>query len=338
MFEKVSVIVPVYNAEKYLNRCVDSIISQSYNNLEIILVNDGSTDNSLLVCEEYLKKDDRIKLITQENRGAGLARNTGLLNAKGEFVIFVDSDDYLHNTAIEKCVNTQNQTNADLVMFGRFNQNEMGEITPKPMPNDKLFFKGEEITDLLAGLFTYKRGVGISCWGKMYCLDILKSNNIDFYSERQLLSEDAFFMLQLFAHLGSVAIIPESLYYYCQNENSLSHQYKKGRLLLCNAFLQKSIELCENSGYTKSVINNVKARYLMYVISGLKRLKTSRMAKEEKSQELEMAFKDKTLHSVTAKEVLKLLSPASRLFWRMYNLRLYWICRIMLLYKTQGNV
>ena len=338
MFEKVSVIVPVYNAEKYLNRCVDSIISQSYNNLEIILVNDGSTDNSLLVCEEYLKKDDRIKLITQENRGAGLARNTGLLNAKGEFVIFVDSDDYLHNTAIEKCVNAQNKTNADLVMFGRFNQNEMGEITPKPMPNDKLFFKGEEITDLLAGLFTYKRGVGISCWGKMYCLDILKSNNIDFYSERQLLSEDAFFMLQLFAHLGSVAIIPESLYYYCQNENSLSHKYKKGRLLLCNAFLEKSIELCEISGYTKSVINNVKARYLMYVISGLKRLKTSRMTKQEKSQELKMAFKDKTIHSVTKREVLELLSPASRLFWRMYNLRLYWICRIMLLYKTQGNV
>ena len=129
MLKKVSVIVPVYNAEKYLNRCIESIITQSYNNLEIILVNDGSTDNSLLVCEEYLKKDDRIKLITQENRGAGLARNKGLQNATGKYAVFVDSDDYLHNTAIEKCVNAQNKTNADLVMFGRFNQNEMGKAS-----------------------------------------------------------------------------------------------------------------------------------------------------------------------------------------------------------------
>ena len=334
MCKKVSVIVPVYNAEKYLNRCVDSLISQSYTNLEIILVNDGSTDNSLSVCEEYLKKDERITLINQQNKGAGLARNAGLLNATGEYAVFVDSDDYLHNTAIEKCVNIQNQTKADLVMFGRFNQNAIGEITPKAVPSDKLYFEYGDLTDLLAGLFTYKRGIGISCWGKMYKLDIILGNGIKFYSERALLSEDAFFMLQLFAHLKSVAIISESLYYYCQNESSISRKYKKGRLSLCNAFLEKSLELCENSGYSEAVINSLKARYLMYVISGLKRVMKSQMTKQEKSQELKLAFCDKTLHGVIEGEVLRLLSPASRLFWRAYKLRLYWLCRILLLVKT----
>lgn len=336
MGDKVSVIVPVYNAEKYLARCIESIISQSYNNLEIILVNDGSTDNSLLLCEGYSKKDSRIKLITQENKGAGLARNKGLQNATGKYALFVDSDDYLHNTAIEKCVYVKSQTNADLVMFGRFNQTAQGEITPKEVPNDKVYFKGEELDDILAGLFTYQSGIGISCWGKMFNLDIINSNQIRFYSERQLLSEDAFFILQLFAHLGSVAIISESLYYYCQNENSLSRKYKKGRLHLCNAFLEKAVNLCKEQGYSKAVLQNVKARYLMYVISGLKRVVKSQMTKTEKAEELKHAFYDNTLHATATKDVLKLLSPASRLFWRLYNLKLYGLCHILLLCKTQG--
>lgn len=334
MSEKVSVIVPVYNAEKYLVRSIESIIGQSHKNLEIILVNDGSTDNSLSICREYSEKDPRIKIITQENSGAGLARSTGLQNATGKFVIFVDSDDYLHSTAIEKCLAAQKENNADLVMFGRFNRNPNGEIIPKSIPTDKLYFKGEEVVDLLSGLFTYKRGIGISCWGKMFNLDIINSNNIRFYSERRLLSEDAFFMLQIFAHLDSVCIIPESLYYYCENENSLSRKYKKGRLSLCNAFLQEGVQLCKESGYPNAVLGNFKARYLMYVISGLKRISKSTLSRAEKREELSQAFHDKTLHSALTKDVLKLLSPASRMFWCFFKLRLFLVCRILLFYKA----
>ncbi len=335
MSEKVSVIVPVYNAQKYLARCIESIVAQTYKNLELILVNDGSTDDSLLLCEEYSKKDDRIKLLSQENSGAGLARNTGLQNATGKFVLFVDSDDYIENTTIEKCVARQKIDNADMVMFGRFNQDPKGEIVPKAMPCDKLFFNGAEVSVVLSGIFTYKMGVGISCWGKMLSLDIINSNNIRFYSERQLLSEDAFFMLQIFAHIKSVSIIPESLYYYCENEGSLSRKYKKGRQALCNAFLEKGVTLCMEAGYPEAVATNLKARYLMYVISGMKRLVASTMPKSEKSQELMSIFVDKTLHSVLTKDVLKRLSRFSRLFWYFLKLRLFGVCRIMLAYKTQ---
>ena len=101
----ISVIVPVYNVEKYVGRCITSNINQSYTNLEIIVVNDGSTDNSLSVCESYAAKDNRIKLITQENRGLSGARNTGLRHYTGEYVTFVDSDDWIHRNMVEYLYN-----------------------------------------------------------------------------------------------------------------------------------------------------------------------------------------------------------------------------------------
>ena len=98
---KVSVIVPVYNVEKYIRKCLDSIVSQTLNDLEIILVNDGSTDTSPAICEEYKRKDERIKMITQKNQGLSAARNAGLKDATGEYVIFIDSDDYIAENMLE---------------------------------------------------------------------------------------------------------------------------------------------------------------------------------------------------------------------------------------------
>src|SRR5699024_8688641 len=114
---KISVIVPVYNAEKYLHRCIKSILDQTYKNLEIILVDDGSIDTSGKICDYYDHKDERIKVIHKENGGQSSARNTGLTIASGDYVSFVDSDDWIVEDIYEYCINLIKTTNCDVVDF-----------------------------------------------------------------------------------------------------------------------------------------------------------------------------------------------------------------------------
>lgn len=113
----ISVIIPVYNVENYLGECLDSILNQSFKNLEVICVNDGSTDNSLKILESHAKNDSRVKIISQENNGPGYARNVGLKYAKGEYVLFVDSDDFISNDSLNDLYNNAVSNNSDLVLF-----------------------------------------------------------------------------------------------------------------------------------------------------------------------------------------------------------------------------
>ena len=130
MNELISVIVPVYNVEEYLPKCIESIINQTYKNLEIILVDDGSTDNSGRICDEYAKKDDRIIVFHKENGGLSDARNCGIDAATGDWVQFVDSDDYIHQTMVEKMYSSCKRNQTKLAVCGRVDVNaETGEET-----------------------------------------------------------------------------------------------------------------------------------------------------------------------------------------------------------------
>src|SRR5699024_1141358 len=117
---KVSIIVPIYNSENYLKYCLETIVNQTYNNLEILLINDGSLDNSLDICKEFEQKDNRIKLFNIPNSGVSVARNIGIDNATGEFITFVDSDDWMELNAIEFGVDKAKKTNADVIIWSYF--------------------------------------------------------------------------------------------------------------------------------------------------------------------------------------------------------------------------
>ena len=127
----VSVIVPVYNGEKYLRKCIESIINQTYANIEIILINDGSTDNSGVMCDSYAHSDNRIRVIHTQNNGPAAARNIGIENSKGEFVFFVDADDFIENNALNLLVENYNQYKADIIV-GDFNNIRNDNSAPQP--------------------------------------------------------------------------------------------------------------------------------------------------------------------------------------------------------------
>ncbi len=142
----ISIIVPVYNIEEYLPRCIESILNQTYTNLELILVNDGSTDNSGRICDEYATKDQRVFVIHKKNGGSSSARNAGIKEAKGEYLGFVDSDDYIENTMYEKMVNAVKDTGANIIQVARDEIDENGNLMQDvcKMPDEIVEYNAEE--------------------------------------------------------------------------------------------------------------------------------------------------------------------------------------------------
>ena len=145
---KVTVVIPVYNVEKYLNRCLKSIVSQTYKNLEILLVDDESPDRCPEMCENWAKSDERIRVIHKKNAGLGMARNTGIENATGNFICFVDSDDYIELDTIEKAYRRAIECRADVVYYGYNIVSAEGIVTKTYKPEiDKLVYVGEEVAE-----------------------------------------------------------------------------------------------------------------------------------------------------------------------------------------------
>lgn len=173
----VSVILPIYNVEKYLNRCVKSIVNQSYKNLEIILVDDGSPDNCPTLCEDWAKRDSRIKVVHKENAGLGYARNTGIENATGDYICFFDSDDYIALDAIEKAYSLAAKEKSDIVVFGFCNVKSNGETGKTVIPKtEKVTYSGNEVRNtFLADLIgpDIKNGTQTNLWMSAWASSIL---------------------------------------------------------------------------------------------------------------------------------------------------------------------
>ena len=207
MRKLVSIIVPVYNVEKYLDTCVSSIVKQSYVNIEIILVDDGSTDSSSILCDTWKKKDNRIIVIHKSNGGQSEARNVGLLNASGEFVIFIDSDDYISSDHVEELVTAITNTKSDIVCARAqaFFDNKSSRVEKKEKRNSSSFDGNMAIKKML-----YEQGVSSSLWVKIYKRALFES--IGFPVGR--IYEDLFTVYKLFYRCKKVTIIDKTIYYY----------------------------------------------------------------------------------------------------------------------------
>lgn len=213
--EMVSVIVPIYNAENTIEKCIESIIKQSYSELEILLVNDGSKDCSKEICDRFADKDKRIIVLNKANGGVSSARNTGLEYAKGEFCCFVDADDWIDMDHISSMVSVSKL--ADCVIGGYIKEmNKYGEICAlHPRVYNLRNIRDEEIGPFFINGFVHP------CWNKLFKTEIIKENSIKFISDIHI-SEDSLFCLEYLIHCETIQFLKKVTYHYFVDETLIT--------------------------------------------------------------------------------------------------------------------
>lgn len=216
-----SIIVPVYNSELYLEKCLDSLLLQSYQDFEVILVDDGSIDKSGAICDEYASKDVRIFVFHEKNGGVSSARNKGLSVARGKYISFVDSDDWVTPDYLSVFAEARSRFDYDLVYMEMLPVEERGESTDFCLKNVAAETKNELI-DVLSFLLLDFKGFGFT-WNKSFKRDIIKQHHL-LFDLNYSMGEDRLFTLDYCCCIQSVKLFPRQTYYYRMNESSLSHQ------------------------------------------------------------------------------------------------------------------
>lgn len=232
----VSVIIPIYNVEKFLPQCIESVINQSYKNIEIICVNDGSPDGSKALLEKYKQQDSRIIIVDQKNQGLSGARNSGMAVAEGEYTIFLDGDDWLDTDTCQCAVSLAKEENAELVLWSYVREFPDKSIPKDVFNKDKIIFEGESMLALhrrIAGLTGEELSVpenadsAVTAWGKMFKTELLKENNCLFTDTKIIGTEDALFNLEAFCYVKKAVFVNKYFNHYRKdNDTSLTRKYK----------------------------------------------------------------------------------------------------------------
>lgn len=286
---KVSIIVPVYKVERYLDRCLNSLINQSLENIEIILVDDGSPDNCPQICDQYVKLYPHIKVIHKENEGLGYARNSGLEIATGKYIAFVDGDDFVERSMFEKLYDTAIKKDADTVFCGfNFYKNE-SEIVPHQEVESTLIFDNEDIKNkVLLNMIgappksLNDRNLFMSVWHSIYSSSIIKENNIQFCSERHIISEDIVFQIDYLTKSKRTIYIPDCLYYYCFNNTSLSRIFRKDRNSKIVTMYKSLMEKAELLKWQEEEKQRIMRLFIGYSRSAMLDLCLSNLSYKEK--------------------------------------------------------
>jgi glycosyltransferase involved in cell wall biosynthesis len=262
---KISVIVPVYNVEKYLRQCLDSILNQTFKDFECICVNDGSTDNSLQILNEYANKDSRIKIISQENKGLAGARNTGVKNANTKYLTFIDSDDWVDDKYLELLYTEIERTKSDISCCNlkKYYQKENSYVSDST-PQERKF----NITDLDS--VKIRKGYEQPCATvKIYKKSFMDSNNLCFFEG--FINEDAPFSAFCFAFAKKVSYIDNELYFYrLQRENSITSGTSSKKLLFTHKVINFTTlikELIIRNKFNNDIFN-FTYKFLFWNLSG----------------------------------------------------------------------
>lgn len=247
MNPKVSIIVPVYNVEAYLEQCIQSLIHQTYENCEFIFVNDGSPDHSDVILERYAQMDSRIQIIRQENQGLSGARNRGLEAATGEYVVFQDSDDWLDVEAIHAAVHYSGKHDLDIVLWSYISEYHDRSMMRRLFGEEPVVWEdAKQIHRRIVGLSgselsePHKADACVTAWGKLYRRDVI--GNCRFVDTKRIGTEDALFNTYVFGNASRVGYLPNAYCHYRKtNETSLTSGYKS-RLVLCWGELYRLME------------------------------------------------------------------------------------------------
>lgn len=242
---KVSVIIPVYNVERYLDRCVRSVLGQTLREIEVILVDDGSPDGCPAICDAYAREDTRVRVVHKANAGLGMARNSGLDIATGEYVAFVDSDDFIDRRMYETLYRTAREHGLDTCYCGFAHRLPDGSLRRKTETDRYLEFRGRnEVDSFLLDMVGPEPEYGsdvrymMCVWKALYSRGLIERGGVRFSSERQFVSEDIIFHIDYLRRAERVGFIPDTFYYYCVNGAvTLSNTYNREKFGRYKVFL-----------------------------------------------------------------------------------------------------
>lgn len=338
----VSVVLPIYNVEKYLNRCIESVVRQTYKKIEIILVDDGSPDGCPQKCDDWAKRDGRIKVVHKKNAGLGYARNTGIENASGEYICFFDSDDYIADDTIEKAYEAVKKENADIGIFGFSTVDKNGNVTNVIAPKTKCQkYVGEKVlASFLPDLISWNPDNGVvtdlrmSAWTALYSMELIRRNSWRFVSEREIISEDVYSLLDLYRDVKTVVVIPEAFYFYCENETSLTHSYKKDRYNRIRHFYEACIDKCNQLEYSKEVKRRMAYPFTANSIAAMKMIVISGLSNTEKKKMISDIVNDETMQNVVHQMNLKRESITRKILFLSIKYKMTGLCYCLIKAKA----
>lgn len=321
---KVSIIIPFYNVEKYIGRCIDSIINQTYRNLEIIMVNDGSPDSCRDIIISQMKKDIRIKLIDRENGGLSAARNTGLDHATGEYIIFVDSDDWAETTFVEKLLDNITYYDSDMACCRlRYVDLDNNKTTIYGKPYEISYLNNKE--DIIQDALSVKN-IHTPVWAKIYKSDFLKRAHLTFYEG--IVNEDTLFTSLCTLYADKVSFVNEVLFNSLERPGSISRSSQE-RLFRDMHFVLTEFEQFVSSNDFKvfpNLIKHIRMRYVRAMLYNL--LQSAQRLDWKKFQQMHRLCITKTNYrnfgNVVKEMPLKYrlmynLSKSAKLFWGGYK-------------------
>ena len=297
----ISIIIPMFNSEKFISKLLDTVINQTYSNIEIIIINDGSTDNSLNIVKKYAESDDRIKIISTENRGVSSARNLGLKNVRGEYFTFLDSDDYIELDSYEKMINLMKSTNTDSMRINyvkedeNFNFIKFGDMYDL---KDKLLKKEEIKNKLIPYVFDNK----IEAYTPLLLVRSKLLNKINLFKEDVHMMEDMLFYLDLLSKVDNIYFFDLPAYHYILRE--VSNSKRRDKLLVNLYDTLKVVRYVEQFLYSKKYSKDIYDQvYFIYSTMIVKYL----LRTFQKEDEYFLSYEDivKILDNVEVKRIIK---------------------------------
>lgn len=329
MNELVSIVIPAHNVERYINRCIKSILNQSYSNIEIIIVEDSSTDKTGAICDNYSINNSNIIVKHVKNKSAGKSRNEGIELAKGKYIIFVDSDDYLENDMVENLLKVISNNGVSAVFCGYneigakkniiFKYGEKIHIYDKEQIRNKLIYNVIYVEDREKELPLY------SVWAGIYDLDIIKKEKIRFLNEDKCYSEDSIFNFEFLCKASKAITINAQLYNYnIKNENSICNNYNK-RFNYLEKWKELIIELAKKNGIYSNVLNSkIDKMYLDCTIINIKQeiLATNNSLADKKKELLKIINQPSIIKMLKNKENFKGKSRNKKIILYMMKYKL----------------
>ena len=336
MRPKVSLVIPVYNVEKFFHRCINSVLNQTLKDIEIILVDDGSLDNCPALCDDVSEQDPRVKVIHKKNEGLGFARNSGMKIANGEYIAFIDSDDFIDVNMMKVLYEIAIRNHMQAVYCGVKMYDSSGLVIKERIEVNKYteFIGNTSCREIGLNMIAPKNkseyGYMPSVWHSIFNLNFLRANNLDFCSERQFKSEDIIFHIDFFAVANRVAFIPQTYYYYCYNGNSLSRTfntnlYERTRIQYFEMLRRLHLYNYNDSDYIvahKYMLS--KARGFLYYLA------LNNISQKDRRLLIKRVINDTEIWTnLSHSKLQKILSPKLKLFYFIFRKKQIWIFDIL---------